>query len=177
VTILTTAARQPSASPVKAAFQSHSRKIDLSELHIGPLVGAERGLLDRFYRQHRSRMRASAEGQLWVARAPGIVGGLCLSQVPGGWWLTGLFVAPQQRGQQVASQLVNAALASLDNGVWLFCHPELVAFYQRLGFGPSLCLPPVLADRLARYQRTKPLVALERARPLADCSLENGLSG
>lgn len=149
----------------------------MSELHIGPLVGLERGLLDRFYRQHRSPMRASAEGQLWAARAPGIVGGLCLSGVPGGWWLTGLFVAPQQRRQNVASQLVNTALASIDDGVWLFCHPELVAFYQRLGFGPGLNLPPVLADRLARYQRTKPLVALEWARPLASCSLENGPSG
>lgn len=147
----------------------------MPELHIGPLVGPERGLLDRFYRQHRSRMRASAEGQLWVARAPGIVGGLCLSEVPSGWWLTGLFVDPQQRGQHVASQLVNSALASIDDNAWLFCHPELVAFYQRLGFGPSLCLPPVLADRLARYQRAKPLVALAWARPLASAGPQDGL--
>lgn len=147
----------------------------MSELHIGPLVGLERGLLDRFYRQHRSPMRASAEGQLWAARAPGIVGGLCLSGVPGGWWLTGLFVDPQQRGRNVASQLVKAALASIDTDAWLFCHPDLVAFYQRLGFGPGLCLPPVLADRLVRYQRTKPLVALAWSRPLASSSPESGL--
>lgn len=149
----------------------------MSELHIGPLVGPERGLLDRFYRQHRSRMRASAEGQLWVARAPGIVGGLCLGEVPGGWWLSGLFVDPQQRGRNVASQLVKSALASIDDDVWLFCHPELVAFYQRLGFAPSLCLPPVLADRLARYQRTKPLVALAWARSPASSSPQSSLCG
>nr|WP_158460216.1 GNAT family N-acetyltransferase [Pseudomonas fluorescens] len=127
-------------------------------------------MLDRFYRQHRSRMRASAEGKLWVARSSGIVGGLCLSEVPGGLWLTGLFVEPQQRGQRIASKLVSTALASTDDDVWLFCHPDLSSFYERLCFSPADYLPSVLADRLARYQRTKALVALVRSQSSATSS-------
>lgn len=148
----------------------------MSQLHIAPLVGPERELLDRFYRQHRSRMRASAEGQLWVARSQGIVAGLSLSEVPEGLWLTGLFVAPQQRGQQIASRLLNTALASCGNDVWLFCHPDLLAFYQRLNFSPAQSLPPLLAERLTRYQRTKALMALVRAQSSESSSPGNSTS-
>ena len=101
----------------------------LHSLPIGPLVGLERGLLDRFYREHGSRMRASPDGQLWVVRAGGIVAGLGLSEVSGGLWLTGLFVAPAWRGRQVASQLIEAALTQGAETVWLFCHPDLLGFY------------------------------------------------
>ncbi|MHC6226780.1 GNAT family N-acetyltransferase [Pseudomonas sp. X10] len=145
-------------------------------LNCSPLLSHERGLLDHFYRQHGSRMRASADGQRWVARTTGIVGGLSLSEVPGGQWLTGLFVAPPWRGRQVASQLVEAALADTHGHVWLFCHPDLQAFYQRLGFTPACVLPPLLDERLARYQRSKTLVALARAQSSRTSSPGNSTS-
>ncbi|HKS14260.1 MAG TPA: GNAT family N-acetyltransferase [Pseudomonas sp.] len=109
-------------------------------------------------------MRASPDGQLWVARAGVIVAGLGLTEVPGGLWLTGLFVAPAWRGRRAASQLVEAVLAPSTETVWLFCHPDLLGFYQRLGFDTAVTLPAELAQRLARYQRSKPLVALARAQ-------------
>nr|WP_164497651.1 GNAT family N-acetyltransferase [Pseudomonas sp. AFG_SD02_1510_Pfu_092] len=133
-------------------------------------------MLDHFYRQHGSRMRAAGDAQLWVARAAGIVAGLSLSAVDDGLWLTGLFVAPPQRGQGVAGRLLEAALAQAGGPVWLFCHPDLVPFYQRQGFSAAQHLPQALAGRLQRYQRSKRLVALQRGQSSLASSPGNSTS-
>lgn len=125
-----------------------------------PLPELSRPLLDKFYREHRSPMRAGGEAQLWVAKHAEIIAGLCLTPAADGQWLTGLFVAPALRGQGLARRLIDAALAEVQGPVWLFCHPDLRGFYQRVGFEQVQHLPPVLASRLERYSRTKPLVAL-----------------
>ncbi len=127
-----------------------------------PLSELSRPLLDKFYREHRSPMRAGGEAQLWVAKHTEIVGGLCLTRVADGQWLTGLFVAPALRGQGIARRLIAAALADVKRPVWLFCHPDLMGFYQGVGFEAAPGLPHVLAERFVRYSRTKPLVALVR---------------
>ncbi|MGY4526240.1 GNAT superfamily N-acetyltransferase [Pseudomonas sp. TE21394] len=132
--------------------------------------------MDHFYRQHGSRMRAVSEGQLWVARAPGIIAGLSLSAVGDGCWLTGLFVDPQRRSQGVAGRLVEAALGRAAGPTWLFCHPDLAAFYRRLGFDPPGYLPEALAGRLQRYQRSKRLVALQRGQSSLASSPGNSTS-
>ncbi|MFG0756274.1 GNAT family N-acetyltransferase [Pseudomonas sp. TYF_14] len=133
-------------------------------------------MLDHFYRQHSSRMRAASDAELWVARAPGIIAGLSLSAVGEGFWLTGLFVAPQRRNQGVAARLVETALAQVDGPVWLFCHPDLMPFYQRLGFDLAQQLPEALASRLLRYQRNKRLVALQRGQSSLTSSPGNSTS-
>ncbi|TDF77731.1 N-acetyltransferase [Pseudomonas sp. H9] len=107
-------------------------------------------------------MRAAAQGQLWVARAEEIIAALCLTAVPGGHWLTGLWVAQAFRGQHIAHRLIEAALQHCEGAVWLFCHPDLTPFYQRQGFSPCTDLPATLAERFERYQRSKPLVAMAR---------------
>lgn len=135
-------------------------------LHCTPLTGLERRLLDHFYRQHGSRMRTPADGQPWVARSVSIVAGLNLTPVKGGHWLTGLLVDPQWRQQGVASCLMEAAMAGLDAKVWLFCHPDLLPFYHRLAFELAVDLPEALAGRLHRYQRHKPLIALQYTPPM-----------
>jgi len=129
-----------------------------------PLSDLERSLLNHFYKQHGSRMRAASEGELWVARSGEVIAGLSLSPVAEGYWLTGLLVAPQWRNQGVAARLVEAALAQVDGCTWLFCHPDLERFYQRLGFATACGLPEALASRLARYQRSKRLVAMARGQ-------------
>ncbi|RCL28737.1 GNAT family N-acetyltransferase [Pseudomonas sp. AFG_SD02_1510_Pfu_092] len=121
-------------------------------------------------------MRAAGDAQLWVARAAGIVAGLSLSAVDDGLWLTGLFVAPPQRGQGVAGRLLEAALAQAGGPVWLFCHPDLVPFYQRQGFSAAQHLPQALAGRLQRYQRSKRLVALQRGQSSLASSPGNSTS-
>ncbi|WP_145141823.1 GNAT family N-acetyltransferase [Pseudomonas duriflava] len=131
-------------------------------LSFSQLPPEHRLLLDKFYRSHRSHMRA-ATGigiQRWVARQPEIVAGLNLTPFEEGLWLTGLFVAPHRRGQGIARQLVHAALASHPGSVWLFCEPSMKDFYEKLGFKPNPLLPRALHDRLKRYQQSKSLLAL-----------------
>lgn len=120
-----------------------------------------RPLVDNFYRDHRSPMRSQAGDELWVAQsASEIVAALSLRPVAGGQWLTGLFVAPTLRRQGLAAALLSHSLALHPEPVWLFCHPELRSFYQRLGFEDCQSLPTELAVRLTRYQRNKSLVSL-----------------
>ncbi|MBJ9977131.1 GNAT family N-acetyltransferase [Pseudomonas sp. S75] len=123
----------------------------------------ERRLLDHFYRQHGSRMRACANGEHWVARQPTIVAAVNLTEVDQGRWLTGLFVAAPYRNRGIAAGLVEAALHQRSGPTWLFCDPSLMGFYERLGFVLAEHLPSELASRLARYQRSKSLSALVRS--------------
>lgn len=134
----------------------------MSEIQFYPLPDECRPLLDKFYREHQSSMRAASKGQAWVAKQAEIIGALCLTPVAEGHWLTGLFVAPALRGQAVARGLIEAALQPLGGPVWLFCHPDLLVFYQRSGFETAQRLPQTLGERFMRYSRSKPLIALCR---------------
>ncbi|MGE7956411.1 GNAT family N-acetyltransferase [Pseudomonas sp. NPDC089530] len=126
------------------------------------LADSLRPLLNKFYRAHDSSMRAAGEGQSWVAKRGAIVAGLNLKPVAQGHWLTGLFVDPAQRGQGIAARLVERACAPQAGPIWLFCHPDLQALYESMGFVPDPALPQSLADRLARYRRSKSLIAMGR---------------
>ncbi|ROO10152.1 GNAT family N-acetyltransferase [Pseudomonas fluorescens] len=120
-------------------------------------------LMNKFYRSHQSSMKAVREAQLWVARRGEIVGALCLRPVAGGHWLTGLFVDPDCREQGIAAQLIAAAVEDVSEPVWLFCHPDLREFYERRGFTFDPSLPQAMAERLSRYARSKPMIAMELA--------------
>ncbi|UZE25052.1 GNAT family N-acetyltransferase [Pseudomonas sp. B21-056] len=117
-------------------------------------------LMNKFYRAHQSSMKAVRDAQLWVARRDDIVAALCLRPVSGGHWLTGLFVDPAYRGQGVAARLISEAVEAVDAPVWLFCHPELRGFYERHGFTFDPALPYAMAERLSRYARSKPMIAM-----------------
>lgn len=124
------------------------------------LSAAERPLLNKFYKSQSSPMRASDNGVAWVARSGEIIAALNLSPVPGGHWLTGLLVAGQWRRQQVARRLIEQARQQAEGCIWLFCHPDLQAFYERLDFTVSEDMPAMLCERLGRYRRSKPLLAM-----------------
>jgi GNAT superfamily N-acetyltransferase len=132
----------------------------MNDVRLERLPNESRQLLNKFYREQRSPMRASHEAQLWVARAPQIIAALNLTTVEHGAWLTGLLVATPMRGQQWARRLVETAVAATPGPVWLFCHPDLQGFYEKLGFVDTPALPVALAERLRRYQQTKFLVAM-----------------
>ncbi|QJI39129.1 GNAT family N-acetyltransferase [Pseudomonas sp. ADAK13] len=132
----------------------------MPELHIDRLAEPLWPLLNKFYRSHHSPMKAFKGGQLWVAKGSEIVAGLCLTPVVGGQWLTGLFVDPALRGQGLAARLIRASVSRVDGTVWLLCHPELEGFYQRLGFTQDTLLPQSLSERLVRYKRNKPMIAM-----------------
>jgi GNAT superfamily N-acetyltransferase len=132
----------------------------MSEVSIQLLSEPLWPLLNKFYRAHGSSMKALKGGQLWVARDAEIVAGLCLTPVVGGHWLTGLFVDPAYRGQGLAARLVLRAVQPVEGTVWLFCHPDLQGVYDRMGFTQETLLPQSLSERLVRYKRNKPLIAM-----------------
>ena len=134
-------------------------------LHIEPLAEPLWPLLNKFYRSHNSPMKAQKGGRLWVARDSEIVAGLCLTQVVGGQFLTGVFVDPAYRGQGLAARLIRQAVAEVDGTVWLLCHPDLEGLYQRLGFSQDTVLPQSLSERLVRYKRNKPMIAMGLQSP------------
>ncbi|MCP1417484.1 GNAT superfamily N-acetyltransferase [Pseudomonas laurylsulfativorans] len=117
-------------------------------------------LMNKFYRAHQSSMKAVRDAQLWVARREQIVAALCLRPVSGGHWLTGLFVDPQCREQGIAAGLIAAAVKDCELPVWLFCHPDLRGFYERRGFTPDPHMPYAMVERLSRYARSKPMIAM-----------------
>lgn len=131
-------------------------------MHYRQLPVPLKPLVDRFYRSQRSAKRAKVSEQIWVGEDTEIVAALCLQKVEYGHWLTSLLVAPARRGQDVARHLMDAALAECTTPVWLFCDPQLSDFYQRRGFTPTDDLPQVLAERLARYRRSKDLLTFTR---------------
>jgi len=117
-------------------------------------------LMNKFYRAHQSSMKAVRDAQLWVARQENIVAALCLRPVSGGHWLTGLFVDPAYREQGIAARLIAEAVRDVEEPVWLFCHPDLRGFYERRGFSFDPALPYAMAERLSRYARSKPMIAM-----------------
>ncbi|WP_263145299.1 GNAT family N-acetyltransferase [Pseudomonas sp. RIT-PI-AD] len=120
-------------------------------------------LANRFYRDQRAPARVRGGDAVWVAQAPEPIAALCLRPEADGHWLTRLLVAAPQRRRGVASGLVRTARAAHPGPIWLFCHPDLAGFYARLDFQPCTDLPATLTERLARYRRSKPLIALGNA--------------
>lgn len=144
----------------------------MPELTIDLLAEPLWPLLNKFYRSHNSSMKALKGGRLWVAREGEIVAGLCLTPVVGGQWLTGVFVEPAYRGQGLAATLIAEAVAVRDGTVWLLCHPDLEGLYQRMGFTQDTVLPQSLSERLVRYKRNKPMIAMG-LEPLVRSTLDN----
>lgn len=132
----------------------------MPEIHYAALEASLWPLMNKFYRAHQSSMKAVRDAQLWVARRDEIVAALCLRPVSGGHWLTGLFVDPAYRVQGVAARLIAEAVKDVDEPVWLFCHPDLRGFYERRGFSFNPELPYAMAERLSRYARSKPMIAM-----------------
>lgn len=117
-------------------------------------------LMNKFYRAHQSPMKAVREARLWVARRDEIVGALSLRPVAGGHWLTGLFVDPACRGQGIAAALIGQAVHDVEEPVWLYCHPDLRGFYEDCGFNVDPTMPYAMVERLSRYARSKPMIAM-----------------
>jgi len=133
---------------------------DKPPIQCTPLSRLEWPLLNKFYKAQGSAMRTSDAGEAWVVRAGEIVAGLNLTPVADGHWLTGLLVASERRRQGLARLLIDTACGG--RLTWLFCHPDLQGFYEGLNFTVNEDLPQTLADRLARYRRSKPLLAMRR---------------
>jgi N-acetylglutamate synthase-like GNAT family acetyltransferase len=125
-----------------------------------PLATALIPLANKFYKSQRSNMRVARNAHVWTAQQDSIIAACCLKPLEHGHWLTSLLVAQNMRQQGIASALLEQLLNKTDVPVWLFCHPDLVAFYQRQGFQLASWLPSTLTERLQRYRQKQLLVAL-----------------
>lgn len=139
---------------------AHRQPETMPDTHFSRLDEPLWPLMNKFYRAHQSSMKAVRDAQLWVARRDDIVGALCLRPVSGGHWLTGLFVDPACREQGIAAALITAAVKDCEWPVWLFCHPDLRGFYERRGFTFDPSMPFAMVERLSRYARSKPMIAM-----------------
>ncbi|WFE67978.1 GNAT family N-acetyltransferase [Thiomicrospira sp. R3] len=73
-------------------------------------------------------------------------------------WLRGLYIDPNQRQKGYGANLVRFLLTQLNEDCIGFIQPELISFYQRLGFYP-LCadqIRPKLKDKYQQYLKSKP---------------------
>ncbi|MFV3015270.1 GNAT family N-acetyltransferase, partial [Pseudomonas sp. KHB2.9] len=66
----------------------------------------------------------------------------------------------------LAARLIRQAVADGEGTVWLMCHPDLEGWYQRMGFTQDTVLPQSLSERLVRYKRNKPMIAMGMERAL-----------
>ena len=144
----------------------------MPETHYSRLDDTLYPLMNKFYRGHQSSMKAVRDAQLWVARRDEIVAALSLRAVAGGHWLTGLFVDPACRSQGLAAGLMAQALRDVEDTVWLFCHPDLRGFYERRGFSFDPSMPYAMVERLTRYARSKPMIAMG-LEPLVRSTVDN----
>ena len=131
------------------------------QFSVQPLPENQHTLLRKFYRSHNSSMRITQQAEVWVVRAPSIIAGVCLSPVADGYWLTSLLTADKYRQQGVARLLIKQVQTAYQGvSIWLFCHPDLINFYSKLGFEQTQHLPESLHDRLTRYQQHKALIGM-----------------
>jgi GNAT superfamily N-acetyltransferase len=102
-------------------------------------------LVDRFYRAQGYKVRCGSAEQVYalVDEANGIIAAARLvPQSSGHYWLRNLLVAPEWRGQGLATSLVHQFLPELNPlGCYCFALPHLVGFYAALNFtlAPSHC--------------------------------------
>ncbi len=75
------------------------------------------------------------EGTTFIARDGGVVGCLRLVEVaPQTVVVDNVLVHPDRRGNGIGSDLMRAAMNSRGGKLYLCCHEERIAFYERLGF-------------------------------------------
>lgn len=117
-------------------------------------------LVDRFYRAHGYKVKVAANETLYVIYADGgqaevatiIAAVRLVPQNSGHFWLRNLLVAKDQRGQGLATALLQYLLPLIrPRGCYCFALPHLEQFYSHLGFSvnPGHCP----ADIQQKYQQ------------------------
>jgi GNAT superfamily N-acetyltransferase len=91
--------------------------------------------IEDFYKEHDWEMSTQGKSIGFVARDGAIVGALQLFEpATNQVIIEDVLVRDGRRGEGIGAQLMNAAMMSRGGTLWLVCHPERRAFYERLGF-------------------------------------------
>jgi predicted N-acetyltransferase YhbS len=98
----------------------------------------DRSDLEEFFKAHDWDDHYLDKGVGFIARDGGIVGTLRLIEVePNVVVIEDVLVREDRRGQGIGAQLMRAAMNSRGGRLYLCCHPERIAFYERLGFSEA----------------------------------------
>lgn len=94
----------------------------------------DEGDLEAFYKEHEWEM-SEGKAKGFLARDGSIVGALRLFEIESDKVIVeDVLVRDGRRGQGIGAQLMNAAMMSRGGTLFICCHPERIAFYERLGF-------------------------------------------
>ena len=94
-------------------------------------------LVNKFYQAYNVRGRAKSHDKVWVVKVNSeIVAAAKITPKSDFDLLTGVFTAPDWRGNQFASKLVRHIIASQQETIYTFAYNHLVAWYLNLGFVP-----------------------------------------
>lgn len=125
-------------------------------------AAARHALVDRFYRSQGYKVKIAASESVYAAyttTSEGVpvemVAALRLvPQTSGHFWLRNLLVAKDQRGQGVATLLMQHLLPQIHpQGCYCYALPHLEQFYLRLGFSlnPKHC-PADIQQKYEQYR-------------------------
>lgn len=104
-------------------------------MYLGPAVDADIPGAAAILDEHGWGHEDSQLGERFVARDDvSVLGSLRLIDTPEGVYVADVIVHPDRRGRGIGSDLMRAAMRTRSGPFFLVCHPERLAFYQRLGF-------------------------------------------
>jgi predicted N-acetyltransferase YhbS len=123
----------------------------------------DRSDLEEFFKAHDWEDPHLDTGMGFIARDGRIVGTVRLIEVePNLVVIEDVLVKDDRRGRGIGAQVIRAAMNSRGGRLVLCCHPERIAFYERLGFSeaPFVELPASArsffeADGAAPHQTEK----------------------
>lgn len=114
-------------------------------------------LVERFYRTNGYKFHCGRQERLFVVRdhCEMIAAARLLSRQQNSYWLRNMLVAKEKRNLGVGKYMMREILRRIaPSGCYCFALPQVVDFYQRLGFlieAPELCP----ADIAAEYRKYK----------------------
>lgn len=114
-------------------------------------------LVERFYRANGYKLHCGRYERVFVVRINSeiIAAARLLPRQGNSYWLRNMLVTNEQRNTGVGTYLMREVLRQIaPDNCYCFALPQVVGFYQRLGFvigTPDLC-PPDIADAYRKYK-------------------------
>nr|WP_159063746.1 GNAT family N-acetyltransferase [Thaumasiovibrio occultus] len=137
--------------------------LKLSFHHVAPV---QLPLVNKLYKSHYSAGKANKSDTIWVAKNEAEwCATVKFNPIEEGYFLSGLLVVPEYRGQGVGEALVQHVLTEFNSTCFCFAYSYLEAYYTQLGFITVTegSLPLALQQRFDRYTKVggKSLMAMK----------------